>query len=80
MGEQSEAKSAKRSFASKKLNLRYFGAKFRFSLLALLRSAISSKIQVDNYLVIFPARVNFLVKMREAKLNREAKLRAKFFI
>jgi len=40
-----------------------FDAKIRFALLALLRSAIFSEIEVDNYLVIFPARVNPLPKI-----------------
>ena len=56
MAERSEAKSAKRSFASKIKNSKYFDAKLRFALLASLRSAVFSEIQVDNLLVTFPAR------------------------
>jgi hypothetical protein len=38
--ERSEAKSAKQSFASKKLDFLIFDAKFRFALLASFRSVI----------------------------------------
>jgi len=48
MAERSEAKSAKRSFASKYQRFLFFDAKLRFALLASLRSAIFSEIKVDN--------------------------------
>jgi len=48
MAERSEAKNAKRSFASKIKILKNFDAKLRFALLASLRSAIFGEIQVDN--------------------------------
>ena len=44
MAERSEAKSAKRSFASKNLKFLIFDAKLRFALLDSLRSGIFSKI------------------------------------
>ena len=47
MAERSEAKSAKRSFASKYLEL-FFDAKIRFALFDSLRSAIFSDFQVNN--------------------------------
>jgi len=47
MAERSEAKSAKRSFASNIL-IFIFDTKLRFALLASLCSAIFSEIEVDN--------------------------------
>ena len=64
MAERSEAKSAKRSLASKYLKFCIFDAKLRFALLALLRTAIFSKIKVDNLLVTCPARVKAYKRMR----------------
>jgi len=69
MAERSEAKNAKRSFASKIRNLKYFDAKLRFALFASLGSAIFSKTQMNNLLVIFPTVVNpfkkLLTRLRE---------------
>jgi len=48
MAERSEAKSAKRSFASKIKIRDIFDAKLRFALLDSLRSVIFSEIQVNN--------------------------------
>jgi len=57
MAERSEAKSAKRSFASKYLIFKIFDAKLIIAIVASLRSAIFSETEVDNLLVTFPARV-----------------------
>jgi len=54
MAERSEAKNAKRSFASKKIKNLKFDAKLRFALLASLRSAIFNEIQVNNLLYVLP--------------------------
>jgi len=53
MAERSEAKSAKRSFASNFNISDLFDAKLRFVFLASLRSAISSQIYVDNKMIIY---------------------------
>ena len=60
MAERSEAKSAKRNFASKYLEFFFFDANLRFALLALLSSAIFSEIEADNKLVTLPERVDQL--------------------
>jgi len=57
MAERSEAKSAKRSFASKISQIFKFDAKLRFAFLASLRSAIFSEILLNNQLFALPARV-----------------------
>ena len=57
MTQLSEAKSAKRSFASNFQILDIFDAKLRFAFLASLLSAILSQIYVSNKMVILPARV-----------------------
>ena len=59
MTERSDAKSAERRSASN-ISCFYFGTKIRFALLASLRSAIFIEIQVDNFLVTFPERVNLI--------------------
>jgi len=56
------AKSAKRSFASKYLKLCLFDTKLRFALFALLRSAIFSETEVDNFFVTIPERVKSALK------------------
>ena len=48
MAERSEAKSAKRSFASKIKIRDIFDAKLRLAVLASLRSAIFSETEADN--------------------------------
>ena len=54
MAERSEAKSAKRSFASKITQIIKFDAKLRFALLASLRSAIfNQKFKQNRVLNIF---------------------------
>jgi len=58
MAERSEAKNAKRSFASKIKKMKYYDAKLRFALLASLRSAIFCETELDKKLVTIPARVN----------------------
>ena len=59
MAKRSEAKSAKRSFASKiKKKTRYFDTKLSFALLASLRSDIFCEFLVDSLLVVLPEGVN----------------------
>ena len=76
MAERSEAKCAKRSFASTISYIRKFDAKLRFALLASLRSAISSAIKVVSLLVILPARVNFVSwnSLKIILINAQVKL------
>ena len=57
MAERSEAKNAKRSFASKISQILNFDAKLRFAFSASLRSAIFCQIYVDNKIVALPAQV-----------------------
>ena len=70
MAEQSEAKSAKRSFASKNQNLRYFDAKLRYALLASLRSVFLAKFKWTNNWSIYPQglkKLNLKVVPRSSK-------------
>ena len=62
MAERSEAKSAKRSFASKFEKLYIFDAKLRFALFASLLSVIFDGILADKKLVIIPGWVNFFYR------------------
>ena len=65
MAERSEAKNAKRSFASKIFQFFKFDAKLRFAFLASLRSAIFSQIYVDNKIIFLLARVKEKLKIWE---------------
>ena len=56
MAERSEAKSAKRSFASKKLDFLIFDAKLRFALLASFRSVIFKRKWSDQLIGHFARR------------------------
>ena len=60
MTKRSEAKKREAKLRVENKNSRYFDEKLRFALLASFRSAIFSKIQVDNKLIIFPARVKYI--------------------
>jgi len=57
MAERSEAKSAKRSFASKYLNFVYFTHSFASRFLLRFAKQFLSRFKLTNELVIFPANV-----------------------
>ena len=73
MAERSEAKSAKRSSASK-IKMWLFDAKLRFALLAPLHLAIFSQIfLLNNQLVILPKRVKIKIFTKNLqKIENEA--------
>ena len=77
--EQSEAKSAKRRFATKYLKI-FFVAKLRFALLASLRLAIFSEIKEDEKLVKLPEGVNSNRLTHLGKMTIFLKIEVRFSI
>ena len=60
MAERSKKREAKLRVKNK--NFIFFDAKLRFALFALLRSAIFSETEVDNFFVTIPERVKSALK------------------